>query len=60
MHHKRRRPKARRAGCLLCKPCKLSGWPAHELGRTGFGKLRGEWHATQELAQFKAHRGDAP
>jgi hypothetical protein len=23
MHHKRRRPKHRRAGCLLCKPHKL-------------------------------------
>jgi hypothetical protein len=23
-HHKRRRPKARRAGCLLCKPSKLN------------------------------------
>jgi hypothetical protein len=24
MNHKRRRPKHRRAGCLLCKPHKLS------------------------------------
>ena len=24
MHHKRKRPKARRAGCLLCKPSKLN------------------------------------
>lgn len=24
MHHKRCRPKARRAGCLLCKPSKLN------------------------------------
>lgn len=23
-HHKRRRPKQRRAGCLLCKPHKLT------------------------------------
>jgi hypothetical protein len=23
-HHKRRRPKHRRAGCLLCKPSKLT------------------------------------
>lgn len=23
MHHKRRRPKHRRSGCLLCKPHKL-------------------------------------
>jgi hypothetical protein len=25
MHHKRRRPKNRRAGCLLCKPQKANG-----------------------------------
>ena len=24
-HHKRRRPKNRRAGCLLCKPYKANG-----------------------------------
>jgi len=26
MHHKRRRPKNRRAGCLMCKPHKMNGW----------------------------------
>ncbi len=25
MHHKRKRPKNRRAGCLLCKPHKANG-----------------------------------
>lgn len=25
MHHKRRRPKNRRAGCLSCKPHKMNG-----------------------------------
>lgn len=25
MHHKRRRPKNRRAGCLMCKPWKING-----------------------------------
>lgn len=25
MHHKRKRPKNRRAGCLLCKPWKANG-----------------------------------
>jgi hypothetical protein len=24
-HHKRRRPKSQRAGCLLCKPWKMNG-----------------------------------
>lgn len=31
-HHKRRRPKNRRAGCLMCKPWKVNG--------TGKGKLK--------------------
>lgn len=26
MHHKRGRPKNRRAGCLLCKPWKMNGF----------------------------------
>ncbi len=26
MHHKRGRPKSRRAGCLLCKPHKANGF----------------------------------
>lgn len=26
MHHKRKRPKNRRAGCLLCKPWKMNGY----------------------------------
>lgn len=26
MHHKRKRPKSRRSGCLLCKPHKHQGW----------------------------------
>lgn len=25
MHHKRKRPKNRRAGCLMCKPHKANG-----------------------------------
>ena len=30
MHHKRKRPKSRRAGCLLCKPHKANGMcPRH-------------------------------
>lgn len=26
MHHKRRRPRNRRAGCKLCKPWKVNGF----------------------------------
>lgn len=40
MNHKRKRPKNRRAGCLLCKPNKMNGWSKAKLGHRGFGKLR--------------------
>jgi len=33
LHHKRKRPKNRRAGCLLCKPWKVNG-----AGRKGNGE----------------------
>lgn len=36
MHHKRKRPKNARAGCLMCKPHKANGMcPRHLNMRTG-------------------------
>jgi len=52
MHHKRKRPKSRRAGCLLCKPYKANGCcPRHRDMRmgnlrryqAGADELRAEW-----------------
>jgi hypothetical protein len=40
---KRRRPKNRRAGCLLCKPWKANGAKPDPTRRTG----RQEWKARQ-------------
>ena len=51
MHHKRRRAKSCRSGCLMCKPNKMSGWPKFELGHTGFGKLRRELNALIDLRE---------
>jgi hypothetical protein len=48
-NHKRSRPKARRAGCLLCKPNKLGQGQERELGHHGFGKLRAEYHSMRDL-----------
>jgi len=48
-NHKRRRPKARRAGCLLCKPNKFGHGMERELGHRGFGKVRGEYHQVRDL-----------
>ena len=51
MHHKRRRAKSCRSGCLMCKPNKMNGWPSLELGHTGFGKLRREINAVIDLRE---------
>ena len=50
MNHKRKRPKQQRAGCLLCKPNKLGKGMEKKLGHRGFGKLRKEAAARQDLS----------
>ncbi len=49
MHHKKRRPKNRRAGCKLCRPWKING--AKENGRQSL------WN-TSERRQIAGHRAD--
>ena len=49
MNHKKKRPKNRRAGCLICKPNKMNGWNKTKYGHTGFGKLRDSIHALNDL-----------
>ncbi len=39
MHHKRKRPKNRRAGCLMCKPWKANGVCARHINMR-MGNLR--------------------
>ena len=48
MNHKRRRPKKRRAGCLMCKPNKLGQGMENQYHHAGFGKLRGEQHQRED------------
>lgn len=50
-HHKRKRTKNARAGCLMCKPNKMNGWPKGKLGHVGFGKIKTLAHARQDLRQ---------
>ena len=53
MHHKRKRARHRRAGCLLCKPHKRSGWPklVKVKGRKGHQTLNAvRTEALQEAA----------
>jgi hypothetical protein len=49
MNHKRGKPKNARAGCLMCKPNKMNGWPDNRLGHAGFGKLRRAVHAASDM-----------
>jgi hypothetical protein len=44
-NHKRKRPKHRRAGCLLCKPSKLTANKKADRARA-----RGEWRGYEEAA----------
>jgi hypothetical protein len=50
-HHKRRRPKQRRAGCLLCKPQKLPSPKKAERRRGRRDALLHELRATQAEAR---------
>lgn len=51
MHHKRGRPKNRRAGCLMCKPHKMNGAGKlkRSVSKVGFAKIRQEEHALADL-----------
>lgn len=50
-NHKRKRPKQRRAGCLMCKPNKFGHGMEKKLGHRGFGKLRAEQHAKEDMGE---------
>ena len=49
-NHKRRRPKNRRAGCLLCKPWKVNGF-----ARARHGGERFSDHRRRRVADGEAH-----
>jgi hypothetical protein len=53
MNYKRKRSKQSRAGCLLCKPNKLGKGMEKKLGHSGFGKLRKEAAAGQDLRDVR-------
>ncbi len=53
MNHKRRRPKARRAGCLLCKPNKFGHGMERSIQHAGFGKFRAEAAAMAALREYE-------
>jgi hypothetical protein len=51
-HHKRRRPKNRRAGCLLCKPWKVNGYARRRIDGERFGDHRRRHRIELEVAAF--------
>lgn len=55
MNHKRRRPKNRRAGCLLCKPNKMNGWGKDRLDvqKVGFHNLKGKYFQKHDLSKHE-------
>jgi len=52
-HHKRRRPKNRRAGCLLCKPWKMNGFAKGRLDAESFSDYRRRCSAGLEIEQAR-------
>jgi len=55
-HHKRKRPKNRRAGCLLCKPWKMNGIAVNRLDAEQFADHRRRYFADQAIRS--ARRGE--
>jgi hypothetical protein len=55
-HHKRRRPKHRRSGCLLCKPYKLTTNAKGERRRSRQESLEHERAADEEAEEIAAER----
>jgi hypothetical protein len=48
-HHKRKRPKNRRAGCLLCKPWKVNGFSKRQADAEQFSDHRRRWFADRAV-----------
>ena len=51
MHHKRKRPKNRRAGCLLCKPHKANGAKGRKSHQT-LQELKARERTANQVSDF--------
>ena len=50
MHHKKKKPKNARAGCLMCKSNKINGFAKHtKLGCQGWAKIRDYIASSQDM-----------
>ena len=52
-HHKRKRPKNRRAGCLLCKPWKMNGFAKGRVDAESLSDHRRRFDAEGQLAEVR-------
>jgi hypothetical protein len=50
MNHKRKRPKNRRGGCLLCKPWKVNGFATERKDGERFSDHRRRYFADRDIA----------
>jgi hypothetical protein len=55
MNHKRKRPKNRRAGCLLCKPHKANGAKGREESQT-VQERKARERTAEEIADYQRSR----
>lgn len=53
MHHKRRRQKNRRAGCLACKPWKISGVHPESAGAEKPSDHSRRIHAREDMRDWR-------
>ncbi len=53
-HHKRKRPKNRRAGCLLCKPWKVNGFAKDRVDAEPFSDHRRRVFADREQREARS------
>ncbi len=57
MHHKRKRPRNRRAGCKLCKPWKVNGFRTERKDGERFSDHRRRHAAPAEFQTIKSING---
>ena len=53
-NHKRKRPKNRRGGCLLCKPWKVNGYGKNQLDAASFNSTKQKYFAKQDIKAFQS------
>jgi len=51
MHHKRKRPKNSRAGCLMCKPWKVNGFATERKDGERFSDHKRRVWATEQIKE---------